>query len=76
MHAKYAIKPIKHYVDGLVQYCSSSSALTMEVLQSYTKQSMWECPTPIQQQADNFSFEQIRLSHFRIMISSLVMWRL
>ena len=29
------------YMDGLVQHCSNSSALAMELLQSCTKQSIW-----------------------------------
>ena len=29
------------YIDGLVQDCSNSSALAMELLQSYTKPSIW-----------------------------------
>ena len=30
---------IQWNIDDLVQYCSNSSAITMELLQSYTKQS-------------------------------------
>ena len=31
------------YIDGLVQDCSNSSALAMELLQSYTKPSISDC---------------------------------
>ena len=34
------------YIDGLVQDCSNSSALAMELQQSYTKPSIiWQCPS-------------------------------
>ena len=32
-----------HQIDGLVRDCSISSAIAMEMLQSYTKPSKYEC---------------------------------
>ena len=32
------------YIDGLVQYCSISSALAMEILQSCNQASIYHCP--------------------------------
>ena len=37
------------YIDGLVQDCSNSSALAMELLQSYTKPSTWTYAFPSKQ---------------------------
>ena len=36
-----ASQKVSHYVDGLVQDCSNSSTLAMELLQSSTKPSIW-----------------------------------
>ena len=39
LHFQSEILAIKEHVDGLVQDCSNSSALAMELLQSFTKPS-------------------------------------
>ena len=40
-HTWYGHWTYTYDIDGLVQDCSNSSALTMELLQSYTKPSIW-----------------------------------
>ena len=42
---------MENYIDGLVQHCSNSSALAMELLQSCTKLSIYEL---LQKPCQNF----------------------
>ena len=39
----YKLQPYNTNIDDLVQYCSNSSALAMELLQSCTKSSIYNC---------------------------------
>ena len=45
------------WLNGYVQDCSISRALAMEILQSYTKPSMYQCNTTPQFKAINVSLK-------------------